>query len=151
MTPFVLLVGLGLHSIFEGIALGLKAEAHDATVFGVAIVLHKGAAAFSLGISYVTSFPANHQDLSWKLMLIFALATPVGILLGMLIQRSNESVEILFNSLSAGTFLYVACSEVIIKEFTKAEGRGMMKLFFLLGIAVIAIMEISTGHSHEHR
>ena len=59
MTPFVLLVGLGLHSIFEGIALGLKEEAKDATIFAVAILLHKGAAAFSLGISYVRNFPAN--------------------------------------------------------------------------------------------
>ena len=83
-------------------------------------------------------------------MVCFALATPIGILLGMLIQRSNDSVELMFNSLSAGTFLYVACSEVIIQEFAKVEGRSMKMLFFLLGIALITVMNISNGHSHDH-
>ena len=51
MTPFVLLIGLGTHSLFEGIALGLNKTFEKVMILAVAIVLHKGAAGMSLGIS----------------------------------------------------------------------------------------------------
>ena len=50
MTPFVLLIGLGVHSIFEGIAMGLENEPDKVLMFGVAIFLHKGTAGMSLAI-----------------------------------------------------------------------------------------------------
>lgn len=51
MTPFILLIGLGTHSIFEGLALGLTKNLRDLFMFVVAVCLHKGAAGMSLGIS----------------------------------------------------------------------------------------------------
>lgn len=43
---------------------------------------------------------------------MFSFATPVGIAIGMLIQGANVMVEILFSSFAAGTFIYIAASEV---------------------------------------
>jgi zinc transporter 1/2/3 len=51
MTPFVLLLGLGVHALFEGLALGIEPKYEKATILGLAIVLHKASAGMSLGIS----------------------------------------------------------------------------------------------------
>ena len=51
MTPFVLMIGLGVHSIFEGLSLGLNQDWKGTAVMALAIFLHKGAAGMSLGIS----------------------------------------------------------------------------------------------------
>jgi zinc transporter ZupT len=57
MTPFVLLIGLGTHSIFEGLAVGISGDTSEVLIFALAIVLHKGAAGMSLGISMAQTFP----------------------------------------------------------------------------------------------
>jgi zinc transporter ZupT len=52
------------------------------------------------------------------LLISFALATPIGIALGLLLQDANEMVEIIFSSFAGGTFIYIAASEVIVEEFS---------------------------------
>jgi len=44
--------------------------------------------------------------------------TPIGIIIGMFVEGSSKILELLFNSLAAGTFIYIGCSEVIIEEFS---------------------------------
>ena len=56
MTPFILMIGLGTHSIFEGISLGLSDKYQSTMIFALAIILHKGAAGMSLGISMAKTF-----------------------------------------------------------------------------------------------
>lgn len=51
------MIGLGIHSIFEGLAVGINDEMSNLYVFSIAIILHKGAAAMSLGISLSKTFP----------------------------------------------------------------------------------------------
>ena len=139
MTPFILLIGLGVHSIFEGLALGLESDAKDTAVFAFAICVHKGAAAMSLGISIHRSFPGR-IGFNVALMTVFSLCTPFGVILGMLLQDDNDLVEIVFSSIAAGTFLYIACSEVIIEEFSDGIAKWWKWLTFLLGIAFIVVM-----------
>ena len=113
MSPFVLLLALSVHSIFEGIALGISKHEKDVLNLALAIVIHKGAASTSLGISLIKAFPDDKRLITW-LMFTFGCATPVGVIIGMLLVDSGELTEIIFNSLAAGTFIYIACSEVII-------------------------------------
>ena len=56
MTPFVLMIGLGVHALFEGFALGISDDVDKTIIFAVAIILHKGAAGMSLGISMARTF-----------------------------------------------------------------------------------------------
>ena len=63
--------------------------------------------------------------------------SPLGIILGMVLEGSSDIVEIIFSCLSAGTFIYIACSEVIPEEFSIAQFKYMKLLFFILGIALI--------------
>jgi len=113
----VLLIGLGAHSVFEGIALGLSKKMDKTFLFTLAIFMHKGAAGMSLGISMTKAFPERNKFVM-TLMALFAIFTPIGILLGMWLNTSSAITELIFNCLAGGTFLYIACSEVIIEEFS---------------------------------
>lgn len=80
--------------------------------------MHKGAAGMSLGISMAKVFP-NRNNFILALLFMFSVFTPFGVIIGMSLQNNNNPiVEIVFNCLAGGTFLYIACSEVIIEEFS---------------------------------
>lgn len=115
----VLLIALSMHSVFEGIALGLTKETSATINIMVALLLHKPAAAISLGVSISKNFvQKNEEKKGIFLLCIFAAATPLGILIGMALQHTSDMVEVIFNSFAGGTFLYIAASEVIVEEFS---------------------------------
>uniref|UniRef100_A0A7S3MY37 Zinc transporter ZIP2 n=1 Tax=Strombidium inclinatum TaxID=197538 RepID=A0A7S3MY37_9SPIT len=136
MTPFVILIGLGVHALFEGLSLGLSNKTSSSVIFAVAILLHKGAAGLSLGISMAKTFPGKDAFVT-KMMLLFALFTPLGVVLGWLLQGRHQLTEIIFSCLAAGSFLYIACSEVIVEEFSESTRKGQKLFFYLLGISLI--------------
>jgi len=99
--------------MFEGLALGLGKEFSGTLNIVIAIVVHKGAASSSLGISLVKTFPEDFGTVRW-LLFIFALATPLGVVIGMIAAGEGDLVQIICTSLAAGSFIYIACSEVIV-------------------------------------
>ncbi len=88
------------------------------------------------------------------MILIFAFITPVGIALGMILtSMSGNTVAGIFLSISVGTFIYIACSEVVIDEFDNPENKYWKFLSFLLGAAVVValtLVEVYTGAGHGH-
>ena len=116
-TPFVLLIGLGTHALFEGIALGVGKELRSVEIFALAIVMHKGAAGMSLGISMAKTFPDEKRFVTLMIVL-FGVFTPIGVILGIVIGESGPLVEMTFGCLAGGSFLYISCSEVIVEEFS---------------------------------
>ena len=122
LQSFVLLIALSMHAIFEGIALGLTNDFSATLNIMIALLLHKPAASLSLGASLTKSFKTDNDVKKGILLLsLFALATPIGIILGMALQRGSDMVEIVFNSFAGGTFLYIAASEVIVEEFSMPD------------------------------
>ena len=62
----MLVLALGVHSVFEGIALGLQESAESAGKLAAGILLHKLAAAISLGGSFArTGFNLKIIIISW--------------------------------------------------------------------------------------
>ena len=86
-TPYVLMIALSVHAAFEGLALGLQTQMIDVLNIVLAIGIHKGAAASALGISLVKNFP-NDFGLVRKLLFVFSMATPIGIIIGMSVVHS---------------------------------------------------------------
>ena len=80
---------------------------------------------------------------------IFALTTPIGILIGMAISESNAVIDVIFLGLSGGTFIYVACSEIITAEFDKGSYQWAKMLLVLLGGTIIAILWFFGEHHHH--
>ena len=141
MTPFILMIGLGVHAVFEGLALGLSSEFESTLIFGIAIILHKGAAGMSLGISMSKVF-AGQDTFVAQLLILFALFTPVGVAFGWILGKESEMLEIIFSCLASGSFLYIACSEVIIEEFSIQTHKYLKLFFFLIGIAIISCLKL---------
>ena len=140
MTPFVLMIGLGVHATFEGLSLGMSSDFNSTLIFAIAICLHKGAAGMSLGISMGKTFP-NQDAFVTKMLVLFAIFTPAGVGLGWLLERSSELVEIIFSCLAAGSFLYIACSEVIVEEFSIPRYRFLKLFAYLFGISCITCLK----------
>jgi len=139
MTPFILMIALSVHSIFEGLALGLQPDMPSVVNMLLAIVIHKGAASSSLGISLVKTFP-NDFSLCRKLILLFSFATPLGVIIGMCVINAGDIYTIVFSSIAAGSFVYIACSEVIVEEFAIPGNRWWKLLAFLFGATVITLL-----------
>jgi zinc transporter 1/2/3 len=105
----------------------------------IAILIHKGAAGSSLGISLVKTFPDNFR-LCRQLVGIFAIATPLGVAIGMIVANAGDIYEVIFSSIAAGSFVYIACTEVIVEEFSVPGYRYWKLLAFLCGAAIITCL-----------
>jgi len=146
LQSFVLLIALSTHAMFEGIALGLTGDLASTINIMLALVIHKSAASMSLGISIFKNFSNEDQGKGMLLLIIFALATPLGIAAGLIMLGSNEMVEVVFSSFAGGTFVYIAASEVIVEEFSIPGRSKWLQMFtFLLGATLITCMWFLEG------
>ena len=116
-TAIVLILALGFHSVFEGIAFGLMTEVTEAGQLAAGVVIHKTAAAVSLGGAFASTGYSLRQIVVF--IGLFSVMTPLGVVAGMLLVETNLLVDTIFVCLSGGTFIYVACSEIIVAEFDK--------------------------------
>ena len=84
-------------------------------------------------------------------MAIFSITTPIGIIIGMSISESSKILDVIFLSLSGGTFVYVACSEIITAEFDKGGRAWLKMLLVFLGGLIITLLWFLDSHDHgEH-
>lgn len=140
------MIALSMHSLFEGIAFGLMTNFGSALNLMISILIHKFAEAMSISIALQKSFDEFRQLL--KFIILFALATPLGAGLGFVLNQAPEIINIIFTSLSVGTFIYVSCSELTVEEFS-LPGRRWLKLFsFLVGGVLIGLLLLL--HDHDH-
>ena len=93
----------------------------------------------SLGISLSKTFGDDFKKIL-MMVILFALATPVGIALGIGLGEAPEIVDIIFSCLAGGTFVYIACSEVIVEEFSLPGNKWIKLLFFMMGAALITCL-----------
>ncbi len=113
-TVYLLIIFLSVHSIIEGAALGVGATVAEILIILIAILAHKGSAAFALVIKmqqYTLS-----KKFVLKILLLFACMTPLGILAGSVIEnfqrgQGGQLTLSIINAITAGTFLFIACFE----------------------------------------
>jgi zinc transporter 1/2/3 len=136
----LLVAALSLHSVFEGVAIGLQPDVNSVIQITVAVMLHKAIIAFSLGLNLVQSalgLPAILQS-----CLLFCATSPIGIGLGMLVdEMGNSAHSILLNGilqgLACGTFIYVTFFEVLPRELSSGSDRLPKVLAVLIGFSVV--------------
>jgi len=146
--PYLLLLTLSIHSIIAGMALGAQQSVAGFMIIVIAILAHKSAAGFALGVS----LQRIGTDISRarKLILGFAIMTPLGIMLGTgisaLLDSTGEQVfEALFDAIAAGTFLYIASLDIIREEFLPPRSDRRIKwLWAAIGLTLMAIVAIWT-------
>jgi zinc transporter 1/2/3 len=151
LTAYILLFALGFHGLFEGISLGIQSTIRQILFLFLAISLHKWAASLSLGISFVKSGIKRKQFIIMSL--IFSFISPLGVIIGMALSfLSSDILAGIFLSISVGTFIYIACSEIIIDEFADGKYKCYKYMFFLLGAAIVialSLVEVFSDVSHR--
>ena len=132
ITPYILLLALGFHGFFEGMALGIQGDLKDALFLSLAIAAHKWAASLTLGISIIKGGIQLKRLII--MITIFGFIGPVGIAFGMILKATaNDIVEGLFLAISVGTFLYIACTEVLVEEFERPDYKYFKFCAFIVG------------------
>jgi zinc transporter ZupT len=81
------------------------------------------------------------------IMVIFSFSSPLGIAIGILLTDQNEIVQALFIGVSAGTFIYIAASEIIVEEFAVGQYKYRKYTALLLGIAFFSGLKITLDQS----
>tara|TARA_B110000263_G_C15284680_1_gene500119 strand:- start:365 stop:1510 length:1146 start_codon:yes stop_codon:yes gene_type:complete len=140
-TPgWLLVVGLTLHAATDGLAIGAAAASGSVAItatVALAVLIHKGPAAFSLGV-FSMHERVQRKD-SVRDVLIFSLATPIMMLIAFVTLDDLEmhiiGLAMLF---SAGTFLYVATVDTLPDIHNPETGRSAM-LYVLLGSAILGL------------
>ena len=147
ITPYILLLALGFHGFFEGMALGIQGKVRDTLFLSLAIAAHKWAASLTLGISIIKSGIKLKQLVI--MIAVFGLIGPVGIAFGMILKATAiEIVEAIFLAISVGTFLYIACTEVLVEEFEHSDYKYFKFVAFIIGgifTAGLSLIEAFTG------
>lgn len=137
-------VMLAIHALLEGAALGLSNQVALFVMILAAILAHKWAASFALAVQINKSKLAAKTGIIY--FIIFAVMTPVGIILGNSINQKMTSVPLLspvFTALAAGTFLYLGTLHglsraVLIKKCCNLKHYTFVVIGFLV-MAVVAI------------
>ena len=131
ITPYILLIALSIHGSIEGIALGVMNTLKDCSILFTAILLHKWAEAFALGISFYKSGTEKNNFIN--MIILFTLFGPLGISIGMIFSDAGNLMKGILLGISAGTFIYVAASEIIVEEFSLSKKINIKYLWFLFG------------------
>ena len=132
------MIALSVHSIFEGIALGLMNEYKPFINLMISILIHKFAESMSISIAMQKS-KFEFKKLFY-FILLFSTATPIGTIIGILLNDASMIVNIVFTSLAGGSFVYVACSELIVEEFSLPGNRWLKLLAFIVGALFIGLL-----------
>jgi len=107
------LVGLLLHTLFDGIAIaaGFTNSMHTGMVMFLAVIFHK----FPEGFSVAALMLAAGRSRKFALMSsgLLGLATLVGGLLALCMSISDPRWSHVLLALATGTFLYIGCSDMI--------------------------------------
>lgn len=65
---------------------------------------------------------------------------PIGLLLGIILVKFYSPIECIIISLSAGTFLYISSTEVIMEEFEVSKWKMWKFASFMFGIFFFSII-----------
>ena len=80
------------------------------------------------------------------MMLIFSLSTPLGVVIGALISGQSDLLIVIFNSLASGTFVYIACSEILVEEMNKSRCAFLKLLMTVIGVILISVLSTFVSH-----
>lgn len=134
VTKISILAALSIHSLLEGSLLTHESpfhQQHESYSLLLGIILHKMPAAFALMVVL------NKVRSKWILLLIFSLASPIGLILGSTLDLAPGDLIILF-ALVCGSFLHI--STTIFVETSPEHSFGLNKTVVSVVGAGLAIV-----------
>lgn len=145
--PYLLALVLSIHSFIAGVALGIEKTILASLMLFIAIIAHKGSAAFALGVSMLRGGISRKTHV--RVIALFSCMTPLGIFLGSGLSRAftggtSALVEGVFDSLAAGTFLYVSVIDIIEEEFSIRGNEALKFVAIIGGLSLMALLALRT-------
>ena len=148
-------LALSLHSLFEGMVIGLQDTVADVLETLVAVAIHKGVIAFSFTLSM------TQQSIRSPVIIFYVVAlaviSPAGIAIGIGVSEGSVGIAAsiangVLQSVAAGTFLYVVFFEILPRELHCHQRlKGALNLFFTtLGFGLMAGLQVIGPHNHDH-
>lgn len=135
----VLVFSLALHSVFEGLAVGLQRDRARAMELCLALLLHKGILAVSLSLRLLQSH--LRVQVVTGCGILFSCMTPLGIGLGAALAESagplHQLAQSVLEGMAAGTFLYITFLEILPQELATSEQRILKVILLLAGFALL--------------
>ncbi|XP_030044276.1 zinc transporter ZIP1 [Microcaecilia unicolor] len=139
IRSFILVFSLSLHSVFEGLAVGLQETSSKVLEISIALLIHKCIIACSLALKLVQS--QLRQTVVLVCILLFAVMSPLGIGLGVALTESSNAMHQLSRSvlegIATGTFIYITFLEILPHELSSSQQRILKVLLLITGFAVV--------------
>ena len=142
--------GLLVHGAADGLAVGASVSSSTETglIVFVAIMLHKGPAAFGLS-SFLQHIKIDKQK-SQMYLLLFAISSPIMAIATFFILKDttlatdeNIGLALMF---SAGTFIYVATVDVLPEVHSHEHGHDSSVKYVILGMALVFLTTLIGHH-----
>lgn len=145
--PVLLIVVLSVHSLIAGVALGLEGSMAASLAILVAILAHKGSAAFALGVSLKSARFDQRRLLG--MIALFSCMTPIGVITGLGFSQALSGptallLEGIFDALAAGSFVYVAVLDIIDEAFADKVDLGTKFAVLMTGFLGMALLAVWT-------
>jgi len=149
VPSILLLMGFMIHSIAEGMALGLQETEQGVSLIFVAIIMHQWAEDFTYSIS------TTGQGVFIRIVLstLEALSCPIGIAIGWGIHEKITPLAVAYIlAFTSGTFVYIACTEVVGEALPSGKRSFWQYAAFLLGAGflymLLAVLYDPAAHDH---
>lgn len=120
MRGLVAVLALSVHSIFEGLAVGLEESPTNVWYMFLAIASHKFVVVFCVGME-LTSASVCTTYISIYIT-AFSVVTPIGVAVGILLMSNADPMDgfdmtaAILQAMAAGTLLYVIFFEVLARD-----------------------------------
>lgn len=140
LRAFILVFSLSLHSVFEGLAVGLLEEGKEVLEICLALMIHKSIISFSL--AFKLSQGRLRRSVVAGCLLLFAVMSPLGIGMGIALTETKASPQhqlarCTLEGLAAGTFIYITFMEILPHELSSSRNRILKVAMLQVGFAVV--------------
>lgn len=144
-----MLTALSIHSLIEGLAIGIQDSTAKVMVLFAAVISHKFVVGFALGVELSVSPGAKFKH-HFAAIFVFSAGSVLGIAIGMGLIDLSSATDSTFLSicqgLAAGTILYVTVCEVLPRERSRwhknqKKSAGLAQFIaFSVGFAIMTIL-----------
>ncbi|TMS35405.1 hypothetical protein L596_002816 [Steinernema carpocapsae] len=150
VNSITFIIAFVFHTSLEGFAFGVQDTTISIASLFFGIIVHKAIVSFSVGMRLVRSHP-ERPLLVFALMFILSITSPIGGVIGIVVQGSNMQtntkniVSTILTSLSIGTFLFITFFEILSPERATKHPKLLQWIATVIGFGLIAIIMIF-GH-----
>ena len=148
IRSIVLLLALSLHSLFEGVSVGLQNTVMQLVGLSVGVTVHGCLVAFALGMALASHHHSSRFTII-RFGAVYSVMVPAGIGIGMAIGTVRgfvgRLISGLLQALTTGTFIYVIFVEIFPNEVDCNQSRLLKVLIMFVGFVIISCLRFVTA------